>query len=113
MGTQCSQIDLEERCQLRGMIEQGFSITRIACHLGRDRDCENGKTRYFTIRLPIGNINGFSFVQASYLILSHSSPLSNSGLFNTGKISSSDYSIQFSGKLCQELSGASSCMVAA
>ena len=37
MGTQCSQIDLEERCQLRGMIEQGLSITRIACHLGRDR----------------------------------------------------------------------------
>ena len=37
MGTQYNQIDLEERCQLRGMIEQGFSITRIACHLGRDR----------------------------------------------------------------------------
>ena len=37
MRTQYNQIDLEERCQSRGMIEQGFSITRIAGHLGRDR----------------------------------------------------------------------------
>ena len=31
------QIDLEERCRLRGMMEQGVSITKIAHHLGRDR----------------------------------------------------------------------------
>lgn len=37
MGRHYRQIDLEERCQLRGMIEQGFSITKIAHHLGRDR----------------------------------------------------------------------------
>ena len=37
MGTQYNQIDLEEPRQLRGMIEQGFLIIRIACHLGRDR----------------------------------------------------------------------------
>ena len=37
MGIHYKQIDLEERCQLRGMIEQGFSITKIAHHLGRDR----------------------------------------------------------------------------
>lgn len=37
MGIHCRQIDLEERCHLRGMIEQGFSITMIAHHLGRDR----------------------------------------------------------------------------
>ena len=37
MGTKYNQTDLEERYQLRGMIEQEFSITKIACHLGRDR----------------------------------------------------------------------------
>lgn len=37
MGKYYRQIDLEERCQLRGMMEQGFSITKIARHLGRDR----------------------------------------------------------------------------
>ena len=37
MGTNYNQIDLEQRCQSRGMIEYGFSMTRIADHLGRDR----------------------------------------------------------------------------
>lgn len=32
-----TQIDLEERCRLRRMIEQGFLVTKIARHLGRDR----------------------------------------------------------------------------
>ena len=31
------QIDLEERCRIRGMMEQGYSITKIAHCLGRDR----------------------------------------------------------------------------
>ena len=31
------QIDLEERCRIRGMMEQGYSITKISHHLGRDR----------------------------------------------------------------------------
>ena len=37
MGTHYNQIDLEQRYQLRGMIERGFSMTRTAGHLGRDR----------------------------------------------------------------------------
>ena len=37
MGKHYRQIDLEERCRLRGIMEQGLSITKIARHLGRDR----------------------------------------------------------------------------
>lgn len=37
MGLHYKQINLEERCRIRGMKEQGISITRIAQALGRDR----------------------------------------------------------------------------
>ena len=37
MGIYYNQIDLEERCRIRGMKEQGFSNSKIARILGRDR----------------------------------------------------------------------------
>ena len=37
MGKHYNQIDLEERCRLRGLMEQGFSMTKIAHYLGGDR----------------------------------------------------------------------------
>ncbi len=37
MGTRYSQIDLEERCRIKGIQQQGMAVTGIAHHLGRDR----------------------------------------------------------------------------
>ena len=37
MGTHYNQIDLEERCRLRGLQEQGIPVSQIARCLGRDR----------------------------------------------------------------------------
>ena len=37
MGIHYNQIDLEERCRIRGMMHQGFSNSKIARILGRDR----------------------------------------------------------------------------
>ncbi len=37
MGPHDIQIDLEDRCRIKAMQEQGVTITGIARHLGRDR----------------------------------------------------------------------------